>query len=89
MQFGMPTLIELKSAEACASICYELGLNFVELSMDLPDYQADKLNVDELRRVADKYSVFTPFISKAFLTPVCSIIEWFPPIQRPCCKSLI
>lgn len=28
MQFGMPTLIELKSAEACASICRELGLKF-------------------------------------------------------------
>ena len=69
MQFGMPTLIELKSAEACASICHELGLNFVELSMDLPDYQADKLNVDELRRVADKYSVFYTIRLEGFLDP--------------------
>ncbi len=30
MQFGMPTLIELKSVEACASICRELGLKFIE-----------------------------------------------------------
>ena len=48
MQFGTPTLIELKTTEACAALCRELGLSFIELSMDLPDYQADKINVDEL-----------------------------------------
>ncbi len=69
MQFGMPTLIELKSAEACAYICRELGLNFVELSMDLPDYQADKLNVDELRRIADTYGVFYTIHLEGFLDP--------------------
>lgn len=69
MQFGMPTLIELKSAKACASICRELGLKFIELSMDLPDYQADKLCVDELRRIADKYGVFYTIHLEGFLDP--------------------
>ena len=39
MDLGMPTLIELKSIEACAALCRELGLAFVELGMDLPEYQ--------------------------------------------------
>lgn len=69
MQFGMPTLIELKSVEACASICRELGLKFIELSMDLPDNQADKLCVDELRRIADKYGVFYTIHLEGFLDP--------------------
>ena len=69
MQFGMPTLIELKSAEACASICRELGLKFIELSMDLPDNQADKLSVDELRRITDKYGVFYTIHLEGFLDP--------------------
>ena len=60
MQFGIPTLIEIKSLEACAALCRELGLAFVELNMNLPEYQADKLDVDWLRNIADK---FKPTIS--------------------------
>ena len=69
MQFGMPTLIELKSAEACAKLCRELGIDFVELSMDLPDYQADKLNVNEIRRIADEYGIFYTIHLEGFLDP--------------------
>lgn len=47
MQFGMSALIELKSTEACAALYREMGLSFAALSMDLPDYQADKLNVGD------------------------------------------
>ena len=39
MDFGMPTLIEIKSLEACAALCKELDLRFVELNMNLPEYQ--------------------------------------------------
>jgi hypothetical protein len=35
MQLGMPTLIEIKSLEACAALCRDLGLAFVELNMNL------------------------------------------------------
>ena len=44
MQFGMPTLIEIKSIEETAALCHELGLAFIELNMDLPEYQADMLD---------------------------------------------
>lgn len=69
MQFGMPTLIELKSIEPCASLCHELGLDFVELSMDLPEYQADRLDIDELRRIANKYSIYFTIHLEGFLDP--------------------
>lgn len=69
MQFGMPTLIEIKSAEACAELCRELGLSFIELSMDLPDYQTEKLRLNELRRIADKYGIFYTVHIEGFLDP--------------------
>lgn len=58
MQFGMPTLIELKSAEACAALCRELELDFIELNMNLPEYQVETLDVVELRRIATTYDIF-------------------------------
>jgi sugar phosphate isomerase/epimerase len=57
MQLGMPTLIELKSIEACAELCRELGLGFIELNMNLPEYQANRLDVSVLRRVAEKFGI--------------------------------
>ena len=38
MHFGMPTLVELSSLEENARLCAELGLQFVELNMNLPEY---------------------------------------------------
>jgi len=58
MQFGMPTLIELKSAEACAKLCRELGLAFVELNMNLPEYQSEGFDVARFREIADKYDIY-------------------------------
>jgi len=58
MRFGMPTLIELKSTESCAALCRELGLGFVELNMNLPEYQTDKLDAVRLLEIADKYGIY-------------------------------
>ncbi|MDL2287038.1 sugar phosphate isomerase/epimerase [Eubacteriales bacterium OttesenSCG-928-G02] len=58
MQFGMPTLIELKGAESCAALCRELGLAFVELNMNLPEYQTDNFDVARLTQIADKYGIY-------------------------------
>lgn len=43
IQFGMPTLIENKTLEANAGLCSSLGLNFIELNMNFPEYQVDWL----------------------------------------------
>lgn len=43
MQFGMPTLIENQTLEENISLCKRLGLSFIELNMNFPEYQIDKL----------------------------------------------
>jgi len=58
MQFGMPTLIELNGVEENAALCRELGLSFVEFNMNLPEYQADRLDADKFRKIADEYGIY-------------------------------
>jgi len=58
MQFGVPTLIELKFIEETAALCRELGHSFVELNMNLPEFQANPLDVKELCRIADEYGIY-------------------------------
>jgi len=58
MDFGMPTLIEMPRLEDCAALCRELGLQFVEFNMNLPQYQPDKLDAEELARIASKYGIY-------------------------------
>jgi len=58
MQFGMPTLIELKSLETCAALCRDLGLAFVEFNMDLPEYQIERLVPARLAKIAAEYGVY-------------------------------
>ena len=43
MQFGMPTLIENKTLEDNIALCSRLGLKFIELNMNFPEYQLEKL----------------------------------------------
>lgn len=38
MQFGMPTLIENRSLDENIALCKALGLNFIELNMNFPEY---------------------------------------------------
>lgn len=58
MQYGMPTLIELPEIEDCAALCAELGLQFVEFNMNLPQYQPDTLNLSRLEQAAKKNGIF-------------------------------
>lgn len=59
MQFGMPTLIENESLIDNVSLCSELGLKFVELNMNLPQYQVENLeDIQYLQDVANKYNIY-------------------------------
>src|SRR5665647_586578 len=58
MEFGMPTLIETETLKECAELCKELGLQFIELNMDLPQYQVGKINISEFLDIADKYDIY-------------------------------
>ena len=48
MQFGMPTLIENDTLAQNISLCRMLGLSFVELNMNFPEYQVEKLEWTDL-----------------------------------------
>lgn len=58
MQFGMPTLVETKSLEDCAALCNELKLSFIELNMNLPQYQSDNIEVSRYLDIAKRYGVY-------------------------------
>lgn len=86
---GMPTLIETNTLPECAKLCAELGLDFIELNMNMPAFQLDKIDVDYFRSIADKYGIyytihldenlnvsdFNPYVAEAYRKTVADTIE--------------
>lgn len=59
MDFGMPTLIENEDLEENIALCRELGLQFIELNMNLPLFQTEQLEeTDKLRRLAAENGIY-------------------------------
>lgn len=58
MLFGMPTLIETETLTDCVQLCKALGLDFIELNMNLPAYQADVLDIEQLNRIRNTQNIF-------------------------------
>lgn len=87
--YGMPTLIETSTLEECAKLCAELGLDFIELNMNMPKYQLDKIDVDYFKSIANKYSIyytihldenlnisdFNPYVAEAYIKTVADTVE--------------
>ncbi len=81
MFLGMPTLIEKSDVKDCVKLCESLGLDFIELNMNLPEYQPDRIDVEKLVDVAkksgEKYTIhldenfnpcdFNAYVSKAYI----------------------
>ncbi len=90
MQFGMPTLIENHTLEENIALCSSLGLSFIELNMNFPEYQTDRLEkTDLLLRAAEKAGIcytihldenldiadFNPLAAGAYLETVRRAID--------------
>lgn len=59
MKFGMPTLIENKNLNDTAKLCHNLGLDFVELNMNLPQYQLEEIEkIHNLTSISNKYGIY-------------------------------
>ena len=57
--FGMPTLIENRTLEDNVELCRSLGLKFIELNMNFPEYQVDQLErTEDLIRLAEKAGIY-------------------------------
>ncbi|MCR4875584.1 MAG: sugar phosphate isomerase/epimerase [Clostridiales bacterium] len=90
MQFGMPTLIENRTLEENIALCASLGLDFIELNMNFPEYQTDCLErTDDLVRAAEKAGIyytihldenmniadFNPLVTDAYLETARRAVE--------------
>lgn len=88
IELGMPTLIELPELADCARLCRELGLQFVELNMNLPQYQTDQIHPAKFREIGSRYGVsytlhldenldvsaFNPYVAEAYSRTVMESI---------------
>lgn len=85
LQFGMPTLIENRTPENNVELCRSLGLRFIELNMNFPEYQVDRLEqTDDLLCLGKEAGIyftihldenlniadFNPLVSEAYLETV-------------------
>ena len=58
-QYGMPTLIENRTLEDNVSLCQRLGLRFIELNMNFPEYQVNCLEqTDTMLRMAEHAGIY-------------------------------
>lgn len=97
MLFGMPTLIERPDAEDSAALCRDLGLDFLELNMNMPQYRMGALNAERLRDIGEKYGIFftihldenlnvsdfNPYVAEAYLRTVRETIAFAQNIGAP------
>lgn len=97
IKFGMPTLIETASIEECAGLCREAGLSFIEMNMNLPQYQIQTMDASRLERVGKDYGIsytihldenmniadFNPYIRDAYIRTVTETIELAKRLEIP------
>lgn len=97
MELGMPTLIELPELADCAALCRELGLQFVELNMNLPQYQTDQIRPARLREIGSRYGVsytlhldenlnvsdFNPHVAEAYVRTVMEAVALAKELHIP------
>jgi sugar phosphate isomerase/epimerase len=97
MDLGMPTLIETSGAADCAALCGALGLQFVELNMNLPEYQLGRIDADEFAALARRHGIyytlhldeglnvcdFNPAVARAYLDTVSGAIALAKRLRIP------
>ena len=47
--YGMPTLIECDSLDETIKLCKELKLDFIEINMNLPQYQKNNIDINMMK----------------------------------------
>lgn len=98
MDYGMPTLLELDSIESNAVICKKLGLQFIELNMNLPICSERALSdIHTLNEIKKKYGIyftihldenlnvadFNERVADAYTDTVLNIIELAKELEVP------
>lgn len=90
ISYGMPTLIENRTLDENIDLCSKLGLSFIELNMNFPEYQIDKIeNMEQFYKKAEEADIyytihldenlniadFNPLVRNAYLETVRRTIE--------------
>lgn len=97
IKFGMPTLIETETLEQCAALCRELNLSFIEINMNLPQYQVQTMEIAHLKQVAREFGIsytihldenmniadFNPLVAAAYRQTVLDTIELAKELEIP------
>ncbi len=99
MLFGMPTLLECETIEENLALCRELGLDFIELNMNLPQYQTWALRdgLDKYRKNTAETGVyftlhldenlnfadFNPLVREAYLQTTAEAIRLAKELRMP------
>ena len=99
MLYGMPTLIEYDTIEENLALCQRLGLDFIELNMNLPQYQPQALReiLEDYRKLTAETGVFftlpldenlnfadfNPLVLEAYLQTTAEAIRIAKELQMP------
>ena len=97
LRFGMPTLIETTTIEDCAALCAEAGLEFIEMNMNLPQYQVETMDEKHLKQVANAYGIdytihldenlnpadFSPVVAAAYRQVAVDTIRFASSMEIP------
>lgn len=84
-KYGMPTMIETDTLIRCAEVCRDLGLDFVELNINFPQYVLPKLDAEELNRIAEEYGIGYSI----HLDDEMSVADFNPYVSRGYCQTAI
>ncbi|MBU3098547.1 MULTISPECIES: sugar phosphate isomerase/epimerase family protein [Clostridium] len=97
VDFGMPTLIETNSIESCVKLCKELDLDFIELNMNLPQYQIESIDIQKFKSICENENIyftihidenfnvcdFNNEISKAYIKTILATIDIAKQLKIP------
>ena len=85
MKLGMPALLEHGTLEESAALCRELGLDFIELNLNLPQYQPGRVDAARIRRVGEEYGIgFSLHLDENL-----SLFEFNPMVARAWQETLL
>ena len=97
LRFGMPTLLENETLDESAALCRELGLSFVEINMNLPQYQIQIMDAGRMRQIMARYGVgltihldenmniadFNPYVADSYIRTTVETIELAKKLEMP------
>ena len=84
VKLGMPTMVEMDSIESGAALCRELGLDFLELNINFPQFTLEKLDIGQLKKIAEEYGIFYTL----HLDDEMSIADFNPYVADGYCRTV-